>query len=86
MLFLLCLIQIFVSFFPQIHEPSIPADLLQTQSSSGLELTSLCYGTHPTLFIGTNNGTFSSVKELDTSIHLSISVFRFDNNMGHNRK
>ena len=43
-------------FFHQVHEPNIPADLLQTQPISGLEFTSLSYGPHPTLFIGTNNG------------------------------
>ena len=40
----------------QVHEPSIPADLLQTQSGSTLEFTSLSYGSHPTLFTATNNG------------------------------
>ena len=71
--------------FPQVHEPSIPADLLQTQPSSGLEFTSLCYGAYPTLFIGTNNGGSQLMEIYLCGTFILLSFFRFDYDMGYNR-
>ena len=67
--------------FSQVHEPTIPADLLQTQPSSGLEFTSLCYGAHPTLFIGTNNGIHNIIQFLHV-IFMIFHPFSLSNSLG----
>ena len=74
-----------ISLSCQVHEPSIPADLLQTQPSSGLEFTSLSYGAHPTLFVATNNGTLILTVKMLVLFSLCPSL-RIDYDMGHNRK
>ena len=42
----------------KLHEPEIPADLCETQTGSSLEFTSVCYGSQPTVFAGSNNGVY----------------------------